>query len=105
MYSKIDKRYPLSVEQDTPSVPDDGRYHVLNEGQIVLSTAVLDYALLTFDELREVHRVARGDADPKQILANESAHRDVTRMRGEAIGKTQARKAKAGGPGGSGGVG
>ena len=51
---------------------------------------------MTLDELREAHRIARGDADPKQTLANESAHRDLNRMRGEAIGKTQARKAKAG---------
>lgn len=105
MFLKADKRYPISVEQDTPDVPNDGRFHVRNEGAIVLSTAVLDYAMLTFDELREEHRILRGDPDPRQTLAKESANRDVTRMRGEAIGKTQARKARAGGPGGSGGVG
>ena len=105
MILKADKRYPVSVEQDTPEVPNDGRFHVLDDGVVVLSTAVLEYALLTFEERKEAHRVARGDADPKDILARENAQRDVSRMRSEAIGKTQARKAKAGGPGGSGGVG
>jgi hypothetical protein len=104
VYEKRHPRYPLSIEQGTDTVPDDGQYHVVVNGQIVLSTRVFDLAKITFDEQREELRIAAGDPDPREILRRESGAREVSALRAESAGR-QAKRSRRGGPGGSGGVG
>jgi hypothetical protein len=102
VYEKRDRRYPLSIEMGTPAVPADGKYHVVDRGEVVLSTAVLDYALIEFDERRERHRIAAGHPDPLQLRQQERARQTLTAMRREAV--TQRGKRGKGGKGGRGGV-
>lgn len=104
MYEKRHPRYPLSIEQGTGIVPDDGQYHVVVNNQIVLSTRVFDLAKITFDEQREELRIAAGHPDPREILRRESGMREVSALRSESSSR-QAKKSRRGGPGGSGGVG
>ena len=73
MYEKRHHKYSLSIEQGTTGVPDDGQYHVVVSGQIILSTRVFDLAKIIYDEQREQLRIAAGDPDPREILRRESA--------------------------------
>jgi len=102
MYEKHHPRYSLSVEQGTTAVPDDGQYHVLANGEIVLSTRVFDYAKIIYEEKKEELRLAAGDPDPREVLRRETAGRDVRSLRADGIAR-RARKDR-GGPGGRGGV-
>jgi hypothetical protein len=103
MYEKRHPRYPLSIEQGTAAVPDDGQYHVVVNNQIVLSTRVLELAKITFDEQREELRIAAGHPDLREILRKESGMRDVSALRSESS-TVQSKKNRRGGPGGRGGV-
>lgn len=102
-FEKRDKRYPVSIESGTADVPDDGRYHVVDSGEIVLSTAVLEYAQIEFEERREAHRVAQGAPDPRELLARERVHKELRAMRGEGVA-SRGRRNRGGGPGGRGGT-
>jgi hypothetical protein len=102
MYEKRHPRYSLSIEQGTLNVPDDDQYHVVVNGEILLSTRVLDYAQITYEEQREELRVAAGDPDPREIIRRETAARELKALRSESVAKT---KNHGGGPGGRGGVG
>jgi hypothetical protein len=104
MYEKRHPRYPLSIEQGTATVPDDDQYHVVVNGQIVLSTRVFDLSKITFDEQREELRIAAGDPDPREIIRKESGARDVRALRAEST-ILQSKRSRRGGPGGTGGVG
>jgi hypothetical protein len=96
-------KYPISLEEGTDSVPDDGKFHVIVNGKIVLSTSVFDYAKIIYDEKREEFRIERGDPDPKKIIQAEEAKRNMRAMRGDAVaGRT--RRNQGSGPGGRGGV-
>jgi hypothetical protein len=105
MYEKHHHKYSLSIEQGTTAVPDDGQYHVLVNGKIVLSTRVFDLAKIIFEEQREELRIAAGDPDPREILRRESASRDVTALHAESSAHQAKKSQRKGGPGGSGGVG
>jgi hypothetical protein len=102
-YSKVHRRYPVAVLQGTGDVPDDGKYHVVVGDSIVLSTAVLDYALLTFEEQVEAQRIAAGHPDPAVLRAKERAHKDVRAMRAAGIAE-RGKRNQGGGAGGRGGV-
>lgn len=102
MYEKHHPKYSLSIEQGTSVVPGDNQYHVLVNGEIILSTRVFDFAKITYDEQREALRIAAGDPDPREILRKESADRDVRALRADGVAQ-QFRKDRSG-PGGRGGV-
>jgi len=102
VYEKRHHKYALSIEQGTSAVPDDGQYHVIVNGEIILSTRVFDYAKIIYDEQKEELRVAAGDPDPREILRRESAGRDLRRLKAEGI--AQRTRKDRGGPGGRGGV-
>jgi hypothetical protein len=104
LYEKRHPKYPLSIEQGTDTVPDDGQYHVVVNGQIVLSTRVFDLAKITFDEQREELRIAAGDPDPREILRRESGMRDLQALRSESSTLQSKKTRRRGGPGGRGGV-
>jgi hypothetical protein len=103
LYIKKHPKYSISIEEGTGSVPDDGQFHVVVDGDIVLSTRVLDYARIIYDERREEIRVSRGDPDPKKIIQAEEAKRNMRAMRGDAVAD-RARRNQGGGAGGRGGV-
>ncbi len=103
MYEKRHPKYSLSIEQGTAAAPDDGQYHVILNGKIVLSTRVLEFAKITYEEQREELRIAAGDPDPREIIRRETAGRDVRQLRSDGIAR-QFRKDRSG-PGGRGGVG
>ena len=105
MYEKRHHKYSLSIEQGTNAVPDDDQYHVLVNGQVVLSTRVFELAKITFEEQRDELRIAAGDPDPREVLRRESAMRDVTSLRAQSSGQQAKKTRRKGGPGGSGGVG
>src|SRR5260370_3179033 len=102
MYEKRHPKYSLSIEQGTPAVPDDDQYHVLVNGRLVLSTRVLDYAKITYEEQKEELRIAARDPDPREILRRENAGRDLRALRADA--GTNRAKLDRGGPCGRGGV-
>lgn len=101
MYEKRHHKYSLSIELGTPAVPDDGQYHVIVDGKILLSTRVFDLAKITYDEKREELRVAAGDPDPREIIRRETAGREIQAIRSESVART---KHHGGGKGGRGGV-
>jgi hypothetical protein len=103
MYEKRHHRYQLSIEQGTTAVPDDDQYHVVVNGQIVLSTRVFDLAKITYEEQREELRLAAGDPDPREVLRRENARREMRAMRADGVA-ARARRNRGGGPGGPGGV-
>jgi hypothetical protein len=103
MYEKRHNKYSLSLEQGTDAVPDDDQYHVLVNGEIILSTRVFELAKIVFEEQKEELRIAAGDPDPREILRRESAIRDVIGLQRESVTQ-QSKKSRRGGPGGRGGV-
>ena len=97
MYQRRHHKYSLSVELGTPAVPDDGQYHVVVNGEIILSTRVFELAKIIYEEQREELRVAAGDPDPHEIIRNETAGREVQAIRSESVART---KPHGGGPAG-----
>lgn len=92
----IDERNCISVEKGTAKVPDDGRFHVLVDNEIVLSTRVEAAALAEFEDVK-----ARRDAErskKREQLRGETAYR---LMRGESWAQKSSRDIKRGrqGPG------
>ncbi len=88
----IDERNCLSVERDTTNVPADGRFHVLVDGEIVLSTRVEAAALAEFEDVRDQRnaeremrrRKLRGDAAYELMRSQswaEKSSRDTKRGR------------------------
>jgi hypothetical protein len=101
VYEKRHPKYALSIEQGTSAVPDDDQYHVIVNGETILSTRVFDLAKITYEEKREELRVAAGDPDPREIIRRETAGREARAIRAESVART---KNHGGGPGGRGGV-
>jgi hypothetical protein len=101
MHEKRHHKYSLSIEQGTSAVPDDDQYHVIVNGNIILSTRVYELAKIIYEEQREELRVAAGDPDPREIIRKEIAGREARAIRSESVART---KNHGGGPGGRGGV-
>lgn len=94
-----DVKYGVALRRGTEDVPSDGRYHVLVDGEIVLSTSVEAAASVTYDELRE-ERMASGRA----VLKAERARWDAQAFRNGVLSDKATKKSKQGGRG-KGGVG
>jgi hypothetical protein len=99
MYEKRHHKYSLSIELGTLAVPDDGQYHVIANGKIILSTRVFELAKIIYEEQREELRVAAGDPDPREIIRKETAVREAGAIRFESVSGTNSLK-RIGGPGG-----
>ena len=65
-WEKADAKYGVSIQRGTSAVPDDGRYHVVVDGVIVLSTRVEALALVEYDEIREQRRAPAMDRLQKE---------------------------------------
>ena len=83
---EIDEKRGIALKYGTEDVPNDGRYHVLVDGEIVLSTRVQAAAQVEFQDRRE-QRMAAG----RNRLAAESAHRDARQFKNDIL-KTKANK-------------
>lgn len=93
-YVRAELKYGLSVEKGTDRVPDDGRYHVLVDGEIVLSTPVEALALVEMEEAKTA-RQARG----RELLQREMAAFDVRAFRAANYAEKQGRDQRKGGRG------
>jgi len=93
-YERTDSKYGLSVEKGTDRVPDDGRYHVIVDGETVLSTRVEALALVEFDEIREARK-----APGRELLMRERAAQDVHAFRAANYAEKQSHDRGKGGRG------
>lgn len=87
-------KYGISVEKGTERVPDDGKYHVLVDGEIVLSTSVEALALAEMEEVK-----AARQAEGRELLRREIASMDVHAFRASNYAEKQGRDHKKGGRG------
>lgn len=75
MYRQFNERAGISIEQGTGKVPDDGKYYVLQDGEIVGSFKSLKEAEETYRKLVEEKALPPLEAPPKlsteQLLAKE----------------------------------
>ena len=93
-YVRAAMKYGLSVEKGTDRVPDDGRYHLLADGEIVLSTPVEALALAELEEAK-----AARQAQGRESLKREMAASDVRAFRATNYAEKQSRDRKKGGRG------
>lgn len=96
---KQNRSLGISIERGTARVPDDNRYHVIVDNEIVYSTKVLAAAEVYYEEQRE----ARSE-QARARLAAERAHYDMQAVRSDAFARRAANARKKGGRGGRGGV-
>jgi hypothetical protein len=93
-YVRAALKYGLSVEKGTDRVPDDGRYHFLVDGEIVLSTTVEALALVEMEEAK-----AARQAPGRELLRRERATCDVSAFLAGSYAEKQSRNQKKGGRG------
>jgi hypothetical protein len=93
-YVRMASKYGLSVEKGTDRVPDDGQYHFLVDGEIVLSTTVEALALAEMEEAK-----AARQAEGRERLQRERAALDVSSFRAGTWAEKQGRDRKKGGRG------
>lgn len=94
VYVREASKYGLSVERGTDRVPDDGRYHFLVDGEVVLSTTVEALALAEMEEVKTARQ-----AEGRELLRREMAASDVTAFLAGSWADKQSRDRKKGGRG------
>jgi hypothetical protein len=84
----------LSVEMGTEGVPDDGQYHVVLNGDLVLSTSSKSKALARYRALRSELGGDRGYAapDPEELLRKLRADAEIGAVLAES---SRAKRANA----------
>jgi hypothetical protein len=93
-WEKVDDKHGVSIQRGTSAVPDDGRYHVVLDGEIVLSTNVEAYAIAEFDEIREQRR-----APGRKLLREELGDAAFRSMRSAGWAEKNHRDSRKGGRG------
>lgn len=93
-YVRAELKYGLSVEKGTDRVPMDGRYHLLVDGEIVLSTSVEALALVEMEEVKAA-RQAKG----REMLRREMAAFDARAFQAAGHAEKQRRDQRKGGRG------
>jgi hypothetical protein len=96
---KQNKALRVSIEHGAENDPDDDRYHIVVDGEIVESTSVLALAEELYREQCEERA-----APARERLAREMAHRDIQGVRADSYDRRAASGRKQGGRGGRGGV-
>ncbi|GAB3353154.1 hypothetical protein GCM10027300_19390 [Modestobacter lapidis] len=91
---KADSKLGISLERASAQVPDDGRYHVVVDGEIVFSSRVEVAAVAEYEEVRDARR---GPARERQ--RREQAVADLRAHRASSWSAKQTRDAKKGGRG------
>ena len=94
VYVRAELKYGLAVEKGTDRVPDDGRYHFLVDGEIVLSTSVEALALAEMEEAKSARQ-----ANGRELLQREMAASDVRAFRAANYARKQSRDQRMGGRG------
>jgi hypothetical protein len=95
----------ISLERGTDGVPDDGRYHVLQRGEVRYSSGSRTIAEAYLELLREQVAQAHPElVDPRTVLARESGFRDILGVRGAGRQRARTRQEAKGGRGGRSGV-
>ncbi len=99
----------LSIEQATGSVPDDGRFHVAVEGDIVFSSKSKSAALVHYrrlrDDLLRKSGIENRVADPEETKRREREFYDFAAVMSESMRQRTLKAKRRGGKGGSGGIG
>jgi hypothetical protein len=93
-YVRAELKYGLSVEKGTERVPRDGQYHLLVDGEIVLSTPVEALALAELEEAK-----AARQAESRELLKREMAAYDVGAFLASTHQEKLSRDRKKGGRG------
>jgi hypothetical protein len=93
-WEKADSKYGVSIQKGTSFVPDDRRYHVVVDGEIVLSTRVEAAAIAEFEEVREQRR-----APHDRLLHEEQGDAAYRQMRSASWAEKGKRDSRRGGPG------
>lgn len=88
---EVDEKRAVAIKRGTTDVPDDGRYHVIVDGEIVLSTRVETAARIEFQERRE-ERMVKG----RKRLAAESSQRDARQFKNDVLKRKATTKVKQG---------
>jgi hypothetical protein len=91
-WQKADSKYGVSIEKGTSGVPDDGKYHVVVDGEIVLSTRVEAAAIAEFEEVREQRR-----ASQRKLLREERGNAAFRLMMIESRAEKFRRDSRKGG--------
>lgn len=97
-----------SIEQGTSSVPNDGRFHVVVDGNVVFSsraksTALTRYRSLRDDLLRKAG-IEQRRPDPEETKRREREFYDLQAVMSESTRQRTISAKRKGGKGGSGGV-
>ncbi len=94
----------LAIEQNTPNVPNDGRFHVLHDGAVVASYPSLKRARDRFQQLKEEvgYQPPAPDLDPNGLANREHIERVLDAATSYWDGSHKYRG--GGGRGGRGGV-
>ena len=88
---EIDRKRSLALKRGTPDVPNDGRFHVIQDGEVVFSTRVESAARIDFQERREVRM-----SDSRAKLAAEAADQDARRFKNDVLSAKANRDVKMG---------
>ena len=98
----------LSIEQGTSSVPDDGRFHVVVDGNVVFSSKVQSAALTRYrslrDDLLQKAGIEQRPSDPEETKRREREFYDFQAVMSESMWQRTKNAKRKGGKGGSGGV-
>jgi hypothetical protein len=98
----------LSIEQGTRSVPNDGRFHVVVDGNVVFSSKAKSIALNRYrslrDELLRKAGVEHRPPDPEETKRREREFYDLQAVVSESMRQRTINAKRRGGKGGSGGV-
>jgi len=98
----------LSIEYGTRSVPDDGRFHVLIDSEIVFSSKTKSVALAHYRQLRDgllrEAGIEQQRPDPQETKRRERAFYEFRAVMTESMRQRTLKAKRKGGKGGSGGV-
>lgn len=93
-WTKSDPKHGVAIHRGTDEVPADGRYHVIVDGKIVLSTRVEAAALIEYEERREERKPGG-----REQLQREREAADLRSHRSESWAAKSTRDARKGGRG------
>jgi hypothetical protein len=108
MFKQQVPRVRLSIEQGTRSVPDDGRFHILIDSEIVFSSKTRSVALARYRQLRDdllrEAGIEQQRPDPEETKRREREFYEFRAVMTESMRQRTLKAKRKGGKGGSGGV-
>lgn len=95
----------LAIEYGTENVPDDGRYYITRNGEVINSAPSQTIAEAYLEMAEEEILEANPDiVSPSELLGRERAFNDIISARGASRAAARAKANQKGGKGGRGGV-